>query len=70
MYVGMAGGLLAHAIWRGNLGAAVPFAGFVALMDRSQIPAEERAMRVRFGDEFERYAARVPRWLGRVDQSV
>jgi protein-S-isoprenylcysteine O-methyltransferase Ste14 len=30
------------------------------------VPAEERYMRSRFGDEYDRYCARVPRWLPRL----
>lgn len=63
MYVGMALLLLAWAV---HLGSALPFVGpiaFVAYITRFQIRPEERALRERFGDEFDRYAARVRRWL-------
>lgn len=63
MYVGMAGLLLAHALWWGRARTAVPLVGFVAWMDRVQIPDEEAALRSRFGADFEAYASRVPRWL-------
>ncbi|MDO5635605.1 MAG: hypothetical protein Q4G34_12180 [Micrococcus sp.] len=36
---------------------------FVVLIDRTQIPAEEKALRRRFGAEYDVYAARTPRWL-------
>jgi protein-S-isoprenylcysteine O-methyltransferase Ste14 len=65
MYLGMAGLLAAQAIWRGGWTAWVPAAAFTLLMDRSQIPAEERALRELFGAEYEDYCAAVPRWLGR-----
>lgn len=63
MYVGMVGVLLAHALWLGRARAVVPLVGFVAWMDRVQIPDEEAALRARFGADFEAYASRVPRWL-------
>ncbi|WP_109509316.1 methyltransferase family protein [Nocardioides speluncae] len=64
MYVGMAGLLTAHAIARGGLLTLVPVAGFVAVIDRVQIAAEEQALTTLFGDEYAAYRARVPRWLG------
>lgn len=63
MYVGMAGLLLAHAVARGSWVAVVPVFGFVAVIDRVQIPAEEAAMAELFGHHYADYAARVPRWL-------
>lgn len=63
MYVGMAGLLAAHALYRGSSFAAIPVAAFIAAIDRFQIPAEEDALRERFGEEFEQYSAKVPRWL-------
>ncbi|QWC85724.1 isoprenylcysteine carboxylmethyltransferase family protein [Nocardioidaceae bacterium] len=63
MYVGMAGVLLAHALWSGRARTIVPLVGFVAWMDRVQVPDEEAALRARFGADFEAYASRVPRWL-------
>lgn len=65
MYLGMAGLLAAHAISRGRWTAWVPAAAFAVLMDRFQIPAEERALRELFGAEYEDYCAAVPRWLDR-----
>ena len=64
MYVGMAGLLLAHAMARGNRRAVLPVLGFVAVIDRAQIPAEEAAMAELFGRDYANYADRVPRWLG------
>jgi protein-S-isoprenylcysteine O-methyltransferase Ste14 len=63
MYVGLTGVLLAHAMWRGSWRALLPVAGFVAVVDRVQIAAEEAALRERFGDDYEAYLAAVPRWL-------
>ena len=36
---------------------------FIAYLDRFQIRPEERALRARFGDEYERYRNKVRRWL-------
>jgi protein-S-isoprenylcysteine O-methyltransferase Ste14 len=65
MYVGMAGLLLAHAVRRGSWAALLPVAGFVTVIDRTQVPAEEEALSSHFGADYERYRSRVPRWLGR-----
>ncbi|WP_172421762.1 methyltransferase family protein [Enemella evansiae] len=63
IYLGMGGLLLAHAVGRRSWAAGVPLAGFLLVIDRIQIPAEERALGQKFGSEFEGYARRVPRWL-------
>ncbi len=63
MYLGMAGLLSAHAMHRGSWLAVIPVAGFMAVIDRLQIPAEERALAERFGPAYVAYCARVPRWL-------
>ena len=65
MYVGLAGLLAAHAVLRGSPRAVVPLAGFVTVIDRTQIPAEESAMATLFGDGYAEYRRRVPRWVGR-----
>ena len=64
MYVGLAGLLVAHGGLRGSWRTLPPIAGYVALIDALQIPAEEAAMKARFGDGYEAYRARVPRWIG------
>ena len=64
MYVGLAGLLVANAIWRGSWVALLPVAGFVVLIDRLQIEAEESALLAKFGTEFESYRAASPRWVG------
>lgn len=63
MYVGMAGLLLAHAVGRRSWPAVVPLVVYVVVMDRTQIPAEERALREKFGADYNDYARRVPRWV-------
>ncbi len=65
MYVGMAGLLVANAIWRGSWATLIPVAGFVVFIDRMQIAAEESALLGRFGVEYETYCAATPRWLDR-----
>lgn len=63
MYVGMAGLLTAHALARGGVLPVLPVAAFVALIDRVQIQPEEAALRALFGQEYDAYCGRVPRWL-------
>jgi protein-S-isoprenylcysteine O-methyltransferase Ste14 len=65
MYVGMAGLLVAHAIWRGSWAALAPVAGFIGVIDRLQIRPEESALREKFGTEYADYRAATPRWLDR-----
>ena len=64
MYLGLAGALLAHAIARRSPSAVIPLVGFVWLIDRYQIPAEEEALETRFGQAYLDYKRAVPRWLG------
>lgn len=65
MYVGMAGLLMAHAVWRGSWIALLPLAGFVVFIDRVQVQAEEKALLEKFGTEYDAYRATSPRWIGR-----
>ena len=64
MYLGLAGVLLSHAIARRSPSAMIPLIGFVCLIDRYQIPAEEAALEARFGQAYLDYKEVVPRWLG------
>jgi protein-S-isoprenylcysteine O-methyltransferase Ste14 len=64
MYLGLAGLLVAHAVWRGSWVALAPAAAFVAFIDRVQIRAEESALLEKFGSEYVAYRAAAPRWLG------
>ncbi|WP_051191612.1 methyltransferase family protein [Microbacterium luticocti] len=64
VYLALAGLLLAHALWRRSVLAVLPAAGFLAVMDRVQVPREEAALRRRFGRRYDRYRAAVPRWIG------
>jgi protein-S-isoprenylcysteine O-methyltransferase Ste14 len=63
MYVGMAGVLTAHALLRRGWLPVLPLAAFVAVIDQTQIRPEEQALRELFGEEYDAYCARVPRWL-------
>lgn len=63
MYVGMAGLLGAHALVRGGWLTVLPLAAFVAVIDLTQIRPEEAALRELFGEEYDTYCARAPRWL-------
>ncbi|HWU45145.1 MAG TPA: isoprenylcysteine carboxylmethyltransferase family protein [Humibacter sp.] len=63
MYLALGCLLIAHAVLRNSLPALAPVAGFVFVIDRAQIPAEERALSRRFGAGYERYRSTVPRWL-------
>ncbi|WP_315584176.1 isoprenylcysteine carboxylmethyltransferase family protein [Actinomyces viscosus] len=64
MYAGMAGVLLAHAVARRSPTAVIPAVGFVWLIDRHQIPAEEEALETAFGRAYRDYKDAVPRWPG------
>lgn len=63
MYVGMASALTAHAVVRRSWVGTIPVVGFVTAVTVGQIAAEERALRSRFGEPYERYLDEVPRWL-------
>lgn len=64
MYLGLAGLLTAHALWRRSWSALIPVAAFALVIDRTQIPAEETVLQQRFGAAYERYRATTPRWIG------
>lgn len=63
MYLGFVVMLLAWCAWLAHPVTVLGIPGFVAWMNRFQIPAEERAIGALFGAEFERYCARVRRWI-------
>jgi protein-S-isoprenylcysteine O-methyltransferase Ste14 len=70
MYVGMAGLLVANAIRRGSWADLLPVAGFVLVIDRFQIRAEEEALLEKFGAEYDAYRTSSPRWIGRRSRPV
>ena len=63
MYLGMALVLAAWAVWLGSAAAAAVLPAFTLYMTRFQIVPEERALAARFGEQFEAYRRRVPRWI-------
>ena len=63
MYLGMLFLLLSYAAYLANIAALVVALTFVPYMNRFQIAPEERALRARFGAEFDAYMGRVGRWL-------
>ena len=63
MYLGMLLVLAGWGVWLGNVAAWLGLPLSVALLTVLQIQPEERVLRERFGAEYERYAARVRRWL-------
>lgn len=63
MYVGMLGGIVAHGLWRGGAATMLPAAGAWWWLDKLQIAAEEHVLTEKYGQEYQRYLSRVPRWL-------
>lgn len=63
MYLGMLLWLLAWALWLGNGLALLGLPAFVLYLNRFQISLEERFLAQKFGEQYERYRARVRRWL-------
>lgn len=63
MYLALAGLLMAHAVARRSVVALLPVAGFMWVIDRWQIPAEEAALTSHFAEEYRDYRRRVPRWI-------
>ena len=53
--------------WAIELGTLTPLAGpllFTVLIQHMQIRPEEHSLRIRFGEDYDRYCDRVSRWLG------
>jgi len=63
IYVADALILAAHAAWLGRPAALLGVPALVAAL-HPQILAEEKALRSRFGSEYDAYIAHVPRWIG------
>ena len=63
MYLAMLLVLVAWACIVANGAALAMLPLFVATLNRLQIEPEERALRARFGAEFENYRRKVRRWL-------
>lgn len=62
MYLGLLLCLTAWAVWLSSAVSFVVLPAFVVYMNRFQIEPEERALRARFGTDYEAFAARVRRW--------
>ncbi len=63
MYVGLACSLIAWTIWLTYLLTWIGIPLFIAYMTRFQIIPEERALKLKFGKEYENYCLKVRRWL-------
>lgn len=63
MYLGFLLALAGLSALLANWASALLIPVFVAYMNRFQIQPEERALRQRFGQEFETYSSTVRRWL-------
>jgi protein-S-isoprenylcysteine O-methyltransferase Ste14 len=63
MYVGGFTLLLGWALYRNSISLLIFSCAFVLLFHLFVIGYEERALREKFGSEYERYLATVPRWL-------
>ncbi len=63
MYVGMLLILIACVLWLGAPSAFVVVVTFFLSIDRFQISAEEPVLREKFGNTYQDYMARIPRWL-------
>ncbi|QGF23797.1 methyltransferase family protein [Raineyella fluvialis] len=64
MYLSLAGALVSNAAWLGAVRAVWPIAALTGILTAFQILPEERALQERFGEAYEDYRRRVPRWVG------
>ena len=70
MYLGFLLVLTGVAILIGSLTAWLGPTAFLAAAQLWYIPFEEGEMRAKFGGDYERYAARVGRWIGPLQRGV
>lgn len=63
IYIGFALVALGVAIWFGSLAAFAGPIAFVVVIDRTEIPYEERKLRAIFDAAFDDFASRVRRWI-------
>lgn len=66
MYLGMLLWLFAFGCWLGSTWSFPLIMLFYWMIGCFQIPAEEKALREKFGAEYLQYCLKVNRWLGRV----
>ncbi|MEA5153994.1 isoprenylcysteine carboxylmethyltransferase family protein [Raineyella sp.] len=64
MYLSLTGALVTNAAWLGSVRAVAPVAALAGILTAVQILPEERALQDLFGETYEDYRRRVPRWLG------
>lgn len=65
IYLGYAVVLLGEALLFGEAALYLYWVGALVFFHATVVGYEEPRLRRRFGEEYERYARRVPRWLGR-----
>ncbi|MCP5335096.1 MAG: isoprenylcysteine carboxylmethyltransferase family protein [Oceanospirillaceae bacterium] len=65
MYLGMLLWLFAFGCWLGSTWSFPLIMLFYWMIECFQIPAEEKALREKFGAEYLQYCLKVNRWLGR-----
>lgn len=63
MYVGLLCWLIAWALWLGNAFAFLVIWGFMHYITHFQILPEERILAAKFGEDYQRYQQKTPRWL-------
>lgn len=64
MYIGMGCLFAGAAVASGSLWSLATLPAVLGVVNRAVIPREERHLIAVFGDDYLRYQARVPRWLG------
>lgn len=64
MYLALSVLLLGWAIELGTLSSFAGPLAFIALIQHIQIRPEEYTLRLRFGEDYDRYCSSVNRWLG------
>jgi protein-S-isoprenylcysteine O-methyltransferase Ste14 len=63
MYLGMDLILIGVALLLGTVSCLVPVVAFAYTMNRVFVPVEEQMLAETFGEEWEKYRARVRRWI-------
>lgn len=63
MYLGLLLVLLSFAAFLGDIVALIPALMFVVFITEFQIKPEERALREKFGTQYDEYSKRVRRWI-------